>query len=120
MKWLMVFIGGGLGSLARVAIGSMMAPLNGLFPWATLAANAVAAGVIGWLFASDVKSENELLWQLAAVGFCGGLSTFSTFSLETVQLMKAGHTMLAWTYAVLCVLLCLLLFYFIAQWYQRI
>lgn len=120
MKWLMVFIGGGLGSLARVAIGSMMAPLNGLFPWATLTANAVAAGVIGWLFASGVKSENELLWQLAAVGFCGGLSTFSTFSLETVQLMKAGHTMLAWTYVVLSVLLSLLLFYFIAQWYQRI
>jgi fluoride ion exporter CrcB/FEX len=37
-----------------------------------------------------------------------------------VQLMKAGHTMLAWTYVVLSVLLSLLLFYFIAQWYQRI
>jgi CrcB protein len=120
MKWLMVFIGGGLGSLARVVIGSMMAPLNGLFPWATLAANAVAAGVIGWLFASGVKSENELLWQLAAIGFCGGLSTFSTFSMETVQLMKAGHTMLAWAYVVLSVLLSMLLFYFITQWYQRI
>ena len=84
MKWLMVFIGGGLGSLARFALGSMMAPFNGLFPWATLAANAAAAGVIGWLFAMGVKSENELLWQLADRGFLGGLRRFSKLRLEQV------------------------------------
>ena len=119
MKWLMVFIGGGLGSLVRFAMGSLMAPFTGLFPWATLAANALAAVVIGWLFSSGVKSENEMLWQFAAIGFCGGLSTFSTFSLETVQLIKSGHSMLAWTYIVLSVFLSLLMFYFVAQWYQR-
>jgi CrcB protein len=119
MKWLAVFVGGGLGSVLRFGLGIVISPVAGLFPWATLIANALAAAIIGWLFTSHLKEGNELLWQLAAIGFCGGLSTFSTFSMETVQLMKTGHTALAMTNMVLSVLLSVVLFYFIAQWFQR-
>jgi CrcB protein len=119
MKWLVVFVGGGLGSLVRFALGSLLSPIEGFFPWATLVANALAAIIIACLFAINVKAGNELLWQLAAVGFCGGLSTFSTFSMETVQLMRAGQTMIALVYVALSVLLSIALFYFIAQWFQR-
>ena len=45
MKWLAVFVGGGLGSLVRFALGSLLSPITGFFPWATLAANALAAAV---------------------------------------------------------------------------
>lgn len=120
MKWLAVFVGGGLGSLMRFALGTLLAPIAGFFPWATLAANALAAIVIAWLFASNVKEGNEFMWQLAAVGFCGGLSTFSTFSMETVQMMRSGQTVLALVYMALSVLLSIALFYFIAQWFQRV
>jgi CrcB protein len=120
MKWLAVFVGGGLGSLVRFALGSLLSPITGFFPWATLAANALAAMIIAWLFATNVKDGNELVWQLAAVGFCGGLSTFSTFSMETVQLMRSGQTLMALTYVMLSLLLSVALFYFIAQWFQRI
>jgi CrcB protein len=109
MKWLAVFVGGGLGSMLRFALSSWLAPITGVFPWATLAANTLAAGIIAWL-----------LWQLAAIGFCGGLSTFSTFSMETVQLLRSGQTSLALIYMVVSVLLSVLLFYFIAQWFQRV
>jgi CrcB protein len=119
MKWLAVFIGGGLGSLLRFGLGSIISPIAGLFPWATLAANCLAAAIIAYLFATNVKHDNELMWQLAAIGFCGGLSTFSTFSMETVQLMRSGQTALALVYTALSVLLSVVLFYFIAQWFQR-
>jgi CrcB protein len=120
MKWIAVFLGGGFGSMLRFAMGSILAPTVGSFPWATLAANSIAAAVLAGLFASNVKQENEFIWQLAAIGFCGGLSTFSTFSMETVQLMRSGQTTLALAYVVFSVVLSLILFYFIAQWFQRV
>jgi len=119
MKWVYVFIGGGLGSVCRFALSGLFASITTLFPWATLVANAVAAALIGWLFASQMKSEKEIFWQLFAVGFCGGLSTFSTFSLETIQLMRSGNQTLAWLYVFLSVSLSLLLFYLLSLWFQR-
>lgn len=120
MKWIAVFLGGGFGSLVRFAIGMLFAPLNSLFPWATLVANSLAAALLAILFGANVKEDRELLWQLAAIGFCGGLSTFSTFSMETVQLMRSGQTVLALTYIAMSVLFSLVLFYFIATWFQRV
>ncbi|MFM2201913.1 MAG: fluoride efflux transporter CrcB [Bacteroidota bacterium] len=119
MKWVAVFVGGGLGSLVRFALGSLMASFTSLFPWPTLVANTLAAVIIAFLFSAEVKEGNELMWQLAAIGFCGGLSTFSTFSMETVQLIKAGHTAIALSNMMLSILLSCLLFYFIVQWFQR-
>jgi CrcB protein len=118
MKWVAVFIGGGLGSVFRFAL-SMLLPMTGIFPWSTLLANGIAAGLLAWLFSIGIKTNNDLLWQLAAVGFCGGLSTFSTFSLETIQLFRSGQTGLAWLNIALSILLSLGLFYFISHWFQR-
>jgi CrcB protein len=90
MNWLYVFIGGGLGAVMRYGIGVMCKPMAKSFPWATLASNMIACVVIGVLFAYQVR-DNKSIWLLLAVGLCGGLSTFSAFSLESVELFQQGN-----------------------------
>lgn len=97
MNWLLVFLGGGLGSLARFAIGQWLAPFSFRFPLATLLANGLACLVFGAVFSIFEKngwssSPFKIFWL---AGFCGGFSTFSTFSGETIFLFQTGQTGLA-------------------------
>ncbi len=97
MKVLAVFVGGGLGSVARYGIGLWAARwAAGPMPWGTLLANALATallvGVTGWAAgqADDLTRSQQAWLLLATTGFCGGFSTFSTFSLETMRLFASG------------------------------
>lgn len=88
---LAIFVGGGLGSLARYGLGKWVSGiLPATFPYGTLAANVVSSLLLGlFLGATIAKPENEnQLRFLIAVGFCGGFSTFSTFSAETLELFR--------------------------------
>lgn len=114
MKWLMVFIGGGAGSVLRFAISVFMQRFAIVFPAATLLSNLIAALLIGILSVSMLKSQSNM-WLLLATGVCGGLSTFSTFSLETVQLYRDGHATLAGLNVVLSLLLCIAVVYLIVR-----
>ena len=94
--FLLVFIGGGLGSVSRYAVSLMMKSFgNGTFPIATLTANAASSFILGLVLGQlsgkqDPASGYMMLFL--AVGFCGGFSTFSTFSFETLELLKSGNT----------------------------
>jgi len=99
----------------RYAIALLFQPLDTRFPWATLGANALAAVLIGGLYAFDLKTTHASWWMLGAVGFCGGLSTFSTFGLETVQLYEQGNTVYALCNVVLSLLLGIGLVYLCAK-----
>ena len=91
MDFLYVFLGGGLGSVCRYGIARLLAHGQWQLPIATISANVVACltlGIIMGLATRNAANENVLLFL--AVGFCGGFSTFSTFSLENVQLWQAG------------------------------
>ncbi len=89
---LYVFLGGGLGSLCRYGIALLLSNYGAKLPTATIVANVLACIVLGLIAGLALRnSQNEQLLLFGAVGFCGGFSTFSTFSLENVQLWEAGH-----------------------------
>ena len=102
MQLLLIFLGGGLGSLARYSIGLVFPLVDGAFPTGTFLANALASLFAGLLFGYALTSDQSLLsWRsFLLVGFCGGFSTFSTFSLESFSLLQAGHWGMAAVYAV--------------------
>ena len=80
---LAIAIAGGAGSVARFALARWI----GKLPWGILTANTVASLVIG--LGLSLYAVNEVLAQMVAIGFCGGLSTFSSFSAQTVEYFKA-------------------------------
>lgn len=96
MPWLLVFLGGGLGSLARYGIARLLPPAElaqGHLPWFTLLANILACILLGIGIALVSKDQlSKPLQLLLLTGFCGGFSTFSTFALELVVLGEEGHT----------------------------
>ena len=96
MSFLLVFLGGGLGSLGRYGLALWLQPLARRFPWATLAANGLACLVLGCVLGLQLRTGLPASWRLLlATGFCGGFSTFSTFTAETWQLWQNGQAGLA-------------------------
>jgi fluoride exporter len=91
---LAVFIGGGLGSLARYGVNNLFASVS-LFPVAagTLVSNIIASFILGiYLGLSATTEPIGTGWRfLIAAGFCGGFSTFSAFSAETFELIRHGQ-----------------------------
>ncbi len=92
LNFFWVFLGGGLGSICRYGISKVMAANQFDFPFATLLANIISCLILGYLFGIALKSglsdQAKLLWM---TGFCGGFSTFSTFSLETFVLFESSQ-----------------------------
>ena len=108
MNWLLIFVGGGLGSVARYAISLIFKQLGWIFPMATLISNVLACVIIGVLTGLSLRgilADNHRL--LLATGFCGGFSTFSTFSNETINLYQNGNGWAAFLNIALSFILCL-------------
>ena len=96
MKFLLVFIGGGLGAMARYFVTTNLAGKLGNFPIGTFAANIFGSflmGLVVGIIAGRASLENVRLF--AAVGFLGGFTTFSSFSAETLNLLQGGQIFLA-------------------------
>jgi CrcB protein len=112
----LVFLGGGLGSLLRYNLGILFKSLNSHIPFGTLTSNALASFLIAIFMLISFRindSKNTILFL--STGICGGLSTFSTFSWETFQLIQNGQ----WTWVIINIALnlfvCLGLIYAVSR-----
>jgi len=113
MSFLWVFIGGGLGSVTRYLFGALFTHLKLPLPYATLSANLVSCLLFALtLYAFKDKGDIPAYIRLLILtGVCGGLSTFSTFSFETFELLKQSQYFWALGNILLNTVFCILIFY---------
>lgn len=90
---LLVFLGGGVGSTLRYLISKWLNPLVSHFYLGTFTANILGCLVIGLISGWVVRTNylDQTLALLLITGFCGGFTTFSTFSLENLDLIRSGQ-----------------------------
>lgn len=96
----LVAAGGMLGSLLRFVAGTfIMQKVGTAFPWGTFAVNIFGSLLIGWVAGQAAKHPGFQAWQLfLATGFCGGFTTFSALSNESLQMLKHHQYGLLATY----------------------
>jgi len=102
-KYLMIAIGGALGSVARYWVGSTISGRVGVrFPYGTLVVNLTACLVIGFtLTYLGKRADLDPAWRfLIPIGFVGAYSTFSTYEWETLSTLRSGAFFLAGLYAI--------------------
>ncbi len=110
--YLWIALGSALGGMARYGMSSALAMATGeIFPWGTLFVNVTGSFIIGFV-ATLTGPDGRLLInpnirQFMLVGFCGGYTTFSSFSIQTLNLARDGDFLRAGFNIVLSVILCL-------------
>ena len=100
MIWLLVGLGGALGSMARHGLNHLVhqRALTSTFPFGIFLVNvmgSIAIGALAGLLAPGRLHASYELRTFLIVGFLGGFTTFSSFSLDTLALMRGGHTLQA-------------------------
>ena len=110
--WLLVAIGSALGGVSRYGLGLLIAQRWGQsFPWGTLMVNVLGSfliGVCGAVLESPHRPNPSVLRDLTMIGFLGGFTTFSAFSLQTLQLLRDGRVAAALINVAASTALCLL------------
>jgi len=95
-----IFLGGGFGSILRYAISKLFMADKSSFPWSTLIANFIGCFIIGIVLGWFINNNKQYsdLYVFLSIGFCGGLTTFSTFSVEGLAYLKNGDLLIFITY----------------------
>jgi CrcB protein len=110
MQWLAIAAGGGLGALLRYWVSSGTHALLGRgFPYGTLTVNVLGSLMMGFLYVwlLDRIVTGPVLRAFLLIGLLGGFTTFSTFSIESLNLIEAGQILKAFTNVLLSVTVCI-------------
>lgn len=101
INWLCVALGGAIGASLRYGLGFYLAKPQQLFPWSTWWINIIGCFAAGLFFAFSQKYPvlQQEAWLFLMVGILGGFTTFSSFGLETLQLLRQSAVQLAFLYA---------------------
>ena len=116
MIYFYVFIGGGLGCLARFSLSQLVNHLvKSPFPFGTFLSNMFACTLLALFVigAREYSEQHAWVQPLFIMGFCGGFSTFSAFSYESVQLMDQGNFLVAALNIIISISVGIALIYFI-------
>jgi CrcB protein len=115
IAYLWVALGGALGSVARFWVNGLISEKFGAtFPWGTLAINVTGSfiiGVIGALAIPEGRMDSpsrQFATQFLMIGVCGGYTTFSSFSLQTLNLLREREWLYAGGNVILSVVLCMI------------
>ena len=108
---MLVAVGGAAGSVLRYLIGlATVAAWGSGFPWGTILINIAGSFLIGLVGAATLEGgmlpDSPALRAFVMVGLCGGFTTFSSFSLQTLELVRGGRASLALLNVALSVVLC--------------
>jgi CrcB protein len=108
-QYALIFLGGGIGAVARFVLGHAFRQQGWInsFPWHTFLINILGSLALG-ILAGTIKDRHDALYLLLGVGLCGGFTTFSAFSLETLEMLNAGRWPAALAYVLGSVLAAML------------
>jgi CrcB protein len=105
-------LGGALGTLSRYLVSLVALPISGQLPWGTIIVNITGSFIIGFFgtltLAHGRYPVSEDVRLFVMIGICGGYTTFSSFSLQTLDLLRSGALTRAAINVLLSVLLCIL------------
>ena len=112
---ILVFLGGGIGTVLRFIISKLITHNDRGFPWSTFSANLIGCFIIGLIsgyFSKTSSSNQSDIILFATVGICGGFTTFSTFAYENLNFLKSGDYIFFITYTLGSFILGILMVYF--------